>query len=520
MLTSTEKVAPSQTDTLRRRIVPGIVKGLLAMTGLLSVTALLWNNTELFLLNEAGYGDSYILYDVLQFQKTGIIYRDLSRPPYLPAQYSPLVYMLFSVPGQLSDMANPFVGPRLIVISAFLGCIAVVVSIIRSLIPIRFVWVWGILLVASISAMWNWTLQIRADFPGICFSLLTIRFLLSRHRWAVPLAGLCAGLALQFKITFVAAGATGALWLLAGRQWKDLWRFSVVAAIVSAGLYVFFWVREPQMIAQMLALSPGVSHVEGALMLLRATAGEPVLFLALLGVPTAVVQARPHWWLMLAFAAISFVVAGLTSIQAGASVNYYFEALLALTPTAVLGVQRLMALSRRHLLPGLLIALFVGGYFLAPRARYLYSRIQAPAPSVALRNESFRKVERVLQKYRTFSTVPRVALIDSAPTLMEPYLLSYLHRLGKADLGPILRSIRGSSFDGVITSRKAGGWRDIPHIDPDLHAAIAGAYKPHCVVAGVLVHLPESRPAGSSRLAGDLEGIGCQPMSQAAMMEW
>jgi len=45
------------------------------------------------------------------------------------------------------------------------------------------------------------------------------------------------------------------------------------------------------MIAQVLALSPGVGHVEGALMLLRVLAGEPVFLLAFLGVPVALAQA-------------------------------------------------------------------------------------------------------------------------------------------------------------------------------------------------------------------------------------
>src|SRR5215469_13356701 len=56
---------------------------------------------------EAGYGDSYVLYDVLHFQRTGVIYRDLSKPPYLPAQYSPLVYMLYSFPARPAS-GNPF----------------------------------------------------------------------------------------------------------------------------------------------------------------------------------------------------------------------------------------------------------------------------------------------------------------------------------------------------------------------------------------------------------------------------
>src|SRR3954452_23619253 len=62
--------------------------------------------TRLWLQTEAGYGDSYILYDVNHFKSTGVIYRDLSVPPYLPAQYSPFVYMMYAIPGQ-NAFGNP-----------------------------------------------------------------------------------------------------------------------------------------------------------------------------------------------------------------------------------------------------------------------------------------------------------------------------------------------------------------------------------------------------------------------------
>src|SRR5262245_23389758 len=118
-------------------------------------------------LDEAGDGDSYILYDTLNYLKTGVIYRDLSQPPYLPAQYSPLLYMLYSVPGRVVTLENPFVGPRLLALSTFFLCILIAVSIVRTLVPIQFAWIWGVLLAASIGSMRDWVLQLRGDFPAI-----------------------------------------------------------------------------------------------------------------------------------------------------------------------------------------------------------------------------------------------------------------------------------------------------------------------------------------------------------------
>src|SRR6266404_6591103 len=53
------------------------------------------------LLEDAGYPDSYILYDIQHFQRTGVIYRDLSQPPSQPSQYSPMLYVLLALPGSL-----------------------------------------------------------------------------------------------------------------------------------------------------------------------------------------------------------------------------------------------------------------------------------------------------------------------------------------------------------------------------------------------------------------------------------
>src|SRR5687767_5337305 len=158
------------------RALPYVIAVLMGISGGLVLVGIV---QDLFVMEEAGYGDSYILYDVLQFQRTGIIYRDLSDPPYLPAQYSPLVYLSFALAGKIGSFANPFVGPRLVVLAAFAACMILTVSIVRFLVPMKLSVLLGICLAASLAIMWNWPLQMRGDFPGIAFGLLSIRLLLS-----------------------------------------------------------------------------------------------------------------------------------------------------------------------------------------------------------------------------------------------------------------------------------------------------------------------------------------------------
>ena len=495
-----------------RTIVRHTVGGVLVLFGLISILLLIQQISYLFLLDEVGYGDSYILYDVLSFQKTGVIYRDLSQEPYLPAQYSPMTYLTLALPGRITTPENPFLGPRLVVLTAFLLCIAIVISTVRTLIPARLAWIWGALLACAVSSMWEWVLQIRGDFPGICFSLLAIRLLLSRSRWAVALAGISAGLATQFKITFVAALATGVLWLLIQRRWTDLARFAVLGTMCSAGLYLLYSVREPRMLSQMLALSPGILDVHGGLRLIYQAANEPVVLLSLLGLPRVKFDKWPRWALVLVFATTSFVFAGIADLQAGGNINYFFEGLFALIPVAVLGILRMTALARQRVTVGLFVAALFAVHFLVPRAKELRYQLVNPPASVESRNEAFRMIERALSGQRILSTVPRLALIDPRPPLTEPYLLAYQQRLGKFDPQPILERIRQSEFDVVITSARPQSWRGIDLIGPELRNAIVASYRPQCILLGSLVHLPRNPRSVGSPLALDLANVGCAPI--------
>jgi hypothetical protein len=496
-----------------RAVATHTVDGVLVLLCLISIPLLIERISDLPLLDDVGYGDSYILYDVLSLQKTGVIYRDLSQEPYLPAQYSPLMYITLSLPGRIVALDNPFLGPRLVVLTAFLLCVVIVISTVQTLIPARHAWIWGTLLACTVSSMWDWVLQIRGDFPGICFSLLAIRLLLSRARWAAALAGVSAGLAIQFKITFVAALATGVLWLLMQRRWKDLAGFAVLGTMFSAGLYLLYSVREPRMLSQMLAHSPGVLDVRGGLRLMYQALNEPVVLLSLLGLPRLNFNIWPRSGLILIFAATSFVVAELADLHVGGNINYFFEGLFALIPLAVLGVLRITALARQRVTVGLFVAALFVVHFLVPRTQELrYQSVRRNA-SVESRNKALRMAERALSGQRIFSTVPRLALIDPRPPLTDPYLLSYQQRLGKFDPQPILERIRQSEFDVVITSTQQHSWRGIDLVGPDLRNAIAASYKPQCILLGSVVHLPRKPRRAGGSLALDLANAGCAPIS-------
>ena len=491
----------------------------MAVLALLSVLAVRATALYFPLRTEVGYGDSYILYDVQWLQRTGEIYRDPAVPPYLPAQYSPLVYALLSLPGRMVAGDSLFVGPRALVGVAFAGCVALAFSITRRLMPVRAAGGWVLALTASISTMWQWPLQIRADFPAICCSLAAIRLLMSPSPWAVVWAGLAAGLAAQFKVTFVAAGVAGMVWLAASRDWRRFWAFTLAGAATSVGLYAAWAQREPRMLSQMLALSPGVRDVAGALSLLGGFLSLPAFVLAVVGLLTFSWRIDRSWRLVLGFSAIAIGVGGITSLQAGASSNYYFEGAFAAMPLAVRGLLRFPRLSARRAQTGLALLCLATISGASLRAAELLT--VAVGPAVARERDAHaRLLAPILAPRHTLATVPWVALLDTHPALVEPYLLLYLGRLGRTNLTPVPTDVRAGAFDAVFTATTAREWRGVPHIDSELRAAITAAYTPFCVLGNVLAHVPAGPAPDATPVAVALRGIGCRGLAPGTAPAW
>jgi hypothetical protein len=473
----------------------------------------------LFRLNDAGYADTYILYDVQRFEETGVIYHDLMQPPYMPSQYSPLVYMFYRLPAQI-PFQNSSLGPRLAALSAFSLCVAMVISITRALIPVRAAWFWALLMATSIMSLELWPVQLRGDFPGIFFSLAAIRFLLTRFRYRALLAGMCAGLATQFKFTYVAALAAGTLWLLFRKQWKELVPFVAGGAALSLALYFLFWLREPRMVPQILALAPGIRDVKGCLELFSVAIREPLVVLALPALPLVVRWGWSKWALLLLFIVVSFAIGGLTDVQAGGNVNYFYEGLFALIPLSVVGVFRLMAWSRANLA----VALFLSGlillqFWLADAEALFSARSEINPRTVVRQNEQFRKTTDALHGRHIFSTIPRMAVLDPHPALVEPYLMTYMQRLGKVNPQPILQRVRSGEFALVITADHDDSWRGVPKVQADLAKAILAAYEPYCSLPSMVLYLP-LRSVGESDLPQKLHQIGCTPYHEPTAPTW
>src|SRR5215831_7615177 len=107
-----------------------------SMSALVTVVRI---SNQLFVVEEVGEGDSYVLYDTVHFEKTRRIYWDPSKPPYLPAIYSPLIYTTYAAADAITAIRVPhdniFFGPRLAALTAYVLSLILLASIVKQIIP-------------------------------------------------------------------------------------------------------------------------------------------------------------------------------------------------------------------------------------------------------------------------------------------------------------------------------------------------------------------------------------------------
>ena len=455
-------------------------------------------------LGELGYGDLYVLQSVRRFQETGVIYPHLAGQ--LPTGYGPLLYLALAIPGRAVTVIDAELGRRLIVAGAFLLCIALVASLTRALLPHRRVWLWSVPLALSFPELPNWALQLRGDFMAIGCSLLALRLLLSRSLAAALAAGVCAGLATQFKYNYLAALAAGALWLAINRRWKHLAAFVAGGAVASAGLYGVFILREPDLLANLLSYRRPVLDYVGAFHLIVSAVGVPVLLLGFSALPFLRWRRGSGWMLLAMFVAVSLGVASLIEIQAGGALNYFFEAQLGIVPFASLAMLKLRRSG--YSFAGLCLAgvLLVA---MTPNIAYqTHKNVHLASESAPAYDRQMLALREAFQHRHVLSLAPEVAFFSPEVILSEPWLASYLERSGSFDLDPLARQIRERQFDVVVTRRTPALYRGVPLLSPTLRPAIAEAYRPYCAMDEWVIFWRRDSTVDEA-FSGRLAALGC-----------
>jgi hypothetical protein len=466
---------------------------------------------------DAGYPDSYILYDVQHWVQTGEIYRDMTKPPHQPSLYSPLLYMMLGLPARLWAFENPFAGPRIPVWIALALCIWVCAGLAHRLVRVRAVGWWAAGLAFISPIMYVWAGQLRGDFPGILAGLVAVRLLLARFRFHVAAAGLCAGLATQAKLTYVAALGAGLLWLALRRKWRDVVTFGGAGAVGSVGVYGAFALLEPRMLEHILTLGRPVYDPVGLLVILVHLAFQPLLMLAMCGLGPLFprLAVRPRWQLALLYVICSFGTAFISAAQAGANYNYFYEFLFAFIPFAALGALRLLGVARVRpipaaLLAGLAVLLFLVQVRKEPGA--LFGPLNR-LTEVKERNERLAVLDEALGEMQILTFVPRLALAQPAPLMTEPFLLTYLHRGQRRDLDFLRAPLREAVFDAVVVYHPLFRFRGIRVPDRETGHLVDERYQLLCDLDGMRFCAAKGRLLPESA-ARRLASVGCEaPMA-------
>jgi len=479
-----------------------------------SILALVAKQLPLLFLHESiAYGDSYILDGVQNLQETGAVYPPLGPDHLVPAIYSPILYGALAATRWMVRTDNPYIGPRLLELLWFGGCLYAVGLLTRRLVPEKMALPGAVLLGLSFATITPWVMQLRGDFGGICCALLALFFLLSNKPSGLVWAGLLAGLAVHFKLTFVAAGLAGCLWLALNRRWADLLRFALTAGVCSVGLYALAAWREPTIFQHILAMRQIIPHPAGMREFLLRTLMEPVFLFGLLGVVFilgAIFQRRePGWQLAAIFFFLSMSIAISTVVQAGAGINYFFEPMFASVPFAVLSLCRMRdrPWGGAGAFAGVVVLIL-----LIPHAANTLRDLGQVTDKVALRNQKYDALGQALNGASVFSAIPDVTLLLSDRVVMEPLLLNYLVLGRGADLSVLVKRLQMNEFDVVVTQPVDYAWRGVPSLATDLRRAIIEAYEPRCLLNGVLFHLPKDRPpaSGNAGVGARLEKLGCK----------
>jgi hypothetical protein len=479
---------------------------------------LLWTQLPLFFTHiSVNYGDSYILDGAQHFHDTGELYPLADPQERLPALYSPLLYWLIAET-QAWFPGNPYIGPRILELLWFLAAVASVGLLTRRLIPMRRAWWWGAFLAAAFStkALAWWVLQLRAEFPGIALSLLALYALTSPGTKGPLWAGIAAGLALQFKVTFVAAPAAGCLWLALGRRWRDLAVFATGFGVCSAGVYLWIAPFEPGMFPSLLLLGKMIPHVAGTLHFLGRVAREPMFVLAaitlLLGFRRFALEWR-RWQLLILYLGVTAALATYTSVQFGGNINYFYELLMGATPLAVIGLFRLkLGHHFRHVV--LLAGISVLTLYVAPVEMFWLWWGRNAVEWVRAGNEAAKRLEQELRGLRVFSSVPDVSLVAPGRVVMEPLLLNYMVMVRGASIEGLESRLRERDFDVVFTGTSDFYWRGVPVLHQALLRQIEERYRPYCLLERpvvTLAHLPSEPGPNTEEVKRRLARLGCEP---------
>jgi hypothetical protein len=432
------------------------------------------------------YGEGPLLDQVSRLAHYQGIYRaDLTRPPYIVANYPPL-FPLLQVPFMWLFGPALWYG-RLISVVSVLAAALFAGLIIDALTQDRLAALIGGLVLLAIPFPAYWGGFNRVDALALALSLAAL-FVIARWpaaRWSLVVTAVLLTASIYTRQSYALAAPFAAFAWLAGRQPRPAGRrralqLAAVTGGLCLGLFIlldtlthggfFFNVVIANANEYKLAILTSIAADVWALIPYLLAGG--LLYLVL----GWIFRVR-SWWLVGPYLAAAFLSA-LTVGKIGSYVNYLFElsAALALVVGALLAWQR----PRPWLYACILLVLGFQAFLLMdkwPRqSRYhgfTEDRLAESADLAALTQIVHDAPGTVLADEYMGSLV-----VDGRPLYIQPFELTQLARSGLWDQRPFLQSIADHKFAAIVIYAGPGGWLPRERWSPEMLQAIDRYYSP------------------------------------------
>jgi len=285
----------------------------------------------------------------------GALYRDYQAPPHATTPYTPIYYYLTFILSKIipvDGIDSIYYAGRLISYLSLLGSAALVGRLARHTGTSRS-WSWGAFFVAlTVRWLLVWSCTCRPDLLGICFSIAGVAcYVCAQANVGKFSAMLLFLLAIFTKQSLISAPGAVALTLVLQKKWADLVRLvAIVGGGVCASVFalnfftggLFYQNIVVGNLAPVIFDQPGIflwSFCCGAIV--------PIFFggLGLLALRSSEGGAKTT--ILQLYVVTSLAWALITSLKAGANLNYFVEPAFAIAMFSGLGLQTLYLQMRR-----------------------------------------------------------------------------------------------------------------------------------------------------------------------------
>jgi hypothetical protein len=439
---------------------------------------------------DTSYPESALVQTARLASQSGRLYPAIDAPPYTPAPYGPLFYLLLAGAGRVckGDAFEIRLLLRSIVFASYVVVGLVGYLLARNAGASRNAAALGTAAIWAAPQLWMfWNVTVRPDFPGLLLCLAGI-WVISRRAspafGAVILSGVCCAGGVLIKQSFVAAPLAIALLFILRRSFRNFAVFAASGLLVGLSVIGYLTLRGEPVIREILVISHSPLSVHSGASVLYSTLSVGLAVLVVAGGVAGFLSAlglTNHWQLHLlaCYFAAALLVASLTLLNVGRNAYYLFEFWSIASVLSISVVPQAEALWGAVSQP-IRIGAAVGLFLLASR-----SILEIRHPVQLVTEYNFGR----LHDLHILSEDPSLTVRSKDPELLDPFLTTILERQHLWTASGILDEISHEQFDVVFTNRKENQRLSLAVLQ-----SLANYYQPLCRTSTMLVMRPKNRP--------------------------